>query len=106
MDIISYLIKTDNQFTNNKLIIYVLDNGHVEYCSNFLTLSFSKILYDSLSKLNYQQSELTLYNKTVLTPRLQAWMSDTNWTPEILIIKQKLEALTHFSFDYVLINYY
>ncbi len=105
MNIVSYLINSDKQLTNHKMIVYELENGHVEY-SNFLTQSYAKTLYDNLSKLNYQQSEFLLYGKTVLTPRLQFIMSDPNWTPDILMLKNKLGALTNFKFNYVLINYY
>lgn len=106
-------------FTNKKIEIYKLDNGHVDYCPKFLTSSFSKQLFNDLSQLNFKQSQIQMYNKTVLTPRLQAWMGDPDtsahlytaqsanpWSEDMLILKDKLEELTQFKFNYVLINYY
>ena len=101
------------------LISYPLQNGYVEFCPNYLSLTSSETLYKSLLKLNFTQSEVHNYGKTYLTPRLQAWMGDSSinaslytqeepnpWTKEVLDIKQKLEEITKFQFDYVLINYY
>jgi alkylated DNA repair dioxygenase AlkB len=105
-------------FTEHKLIIHQLENGLVEYCPQFLTFSFSTLLFKSLSLLNFEQSEMYMYNKIVKTPRLQAWMGDSDvsaslytkqhnpWSEEILILKNKLEEITQFKFNYVLINYY
>jgi len=108
------------KFTKNELIRFELENnGLVEYCQNFLSTSFSQQLYDSLIKLDFEQSELYMIDKIVLTPRLQAWMGDISinaslyttlapnpWSEEMLILKKKLEEITQFKFDYVLINYY
>ena len=114
-------LKVVSDFTENILVKYKLeDDGHVEYCESFLSSYFSKQLFESLITLNFKQSEIYVSDeKTVLTPRLQAWMSDDNinasiytilnpnpWSKEVLILKNKLEEITQFKFDYVLINYY
>jgi len=113
-------LKIVSKFTEDDIIVHQLeDNGCVEFCENFLTPYFSKILFTSLSKLDYKQSQIYTKDKTFLTPRLQTWMANddikaslyTNlspnpWSEEMLILKNKLEEITQFKFDYVLINYY
>jgi len=113
-------LKIVENFTKNPLVEYKLENdGHVEFCESFLSPYFSKKLFESLITLEFKQSEIYVGDKTVLTPRLQAWMSDINidasvytrltpnpWSEDMLILKNKLEELTQFKFDYVLINYY
>jgi len=113
-------LKIVENFTKNPLIEYKLENdGHVEFCDTFLSPYFSKKLFESLITLEFKQSEIYVGDKKVLTPRLQAWMSDINidasvytrlnpnpWSEDMLILKNKLEELTRFKFDYVLINYY
>ena len=110
-------LKIINDFTENPLIEYKLeDNGHVEFCESFLSPYFSKKLFKSLITLDFKQSQIY---ENVLTPRLQAWMGDINinasiytkllpnpWSKDMLILKNKLEEITQFKFDYVLINYY
>lgn len=117
---ISSLTLKDDYFTENVLDIHELENnGHVEFCNNFLSPSFSRRLFESLLTLDFKQSEIKMYDKVVLTPRLQTWMGDVNvnasiytrlnpnpWSKEMLILKNELERITQFKFDYVLINYY
>jgi alkylated DNA repair dioxygenase AlkB len=106
-------------FTNNNIGSYELENGHVDYCPKFMTTHFSNQLFNQLSQLNFKQSTIKIYNKTVLTPRLQAWMGNPDtkahlyteqtanpWSNDMLILKNKLEEVTNFNFNYVLINYY
>lgn len=113
-------LKIISDFTENVIVEYKLENnGHVEFCERFLSSYFSKKLFESLITLNFKQSEIRMYDKNVLTPRLQAWMGDNNinasiytelppnpWSEEMIILKNKLEHITQFKFDYVLINYY
>jgi len=107
-------------FIDNPLIAYNLkDDGLVEFNNKFLSEQFSRDLFKSLTTLPFKQSEMVMYDKLVKTPRLQAWMGDSGinaslytkenpnpWSNEMLILKNKLEELTNFKFDYVLINYY
>ena len=108
-----------NIIVDYKWIDYPLKNGYVAYSYPFLSTWFSKKLFDSLSMLDFKQSEMRIYNKKVLTPRLQTWMGDSDvnasiytklhpnpWSEEMLLLKYTLETLTHFKFNYVLINYY
>jgi alkylated DNA repair dioxygenase AlkB len=68
----------------------------------------------------WQQRIQKLYHKEVITPRLTAWYGDPEvydyasltqtkpnlWTPEILLIKAKVEELANIQFNSVLLNYY
>ena len=75
---------------------------------------FEKSESDSLYCLLLEQSpwrqrERKMYDKMVLDPRLTAWYSDNGdnqWTPELLAIKNKVEAASGILFDSVLLNLY
>lgn len=68
----------------------------------------------------WQQKVVTMYEKEVVTPRLTAWYADAQtydytslrrsspnlWTPELLMIKQKVEPIAGVIFNSVLLNYY
>ncbi|MBB5636850.1 alkylated DNA repair dioxygenase AlkB [Pedobacter cryoconitis] len=68
----------------------------------------------------WQQKVVKMYDKQVLTPRLTAWYANEetydytslrksaplNWTPELLMIKQRVEAIAGVTFNSVLLNYY
>ncbi len=68
----------------------------------------------------WQQRIQKLYDKEVLTPRLTAWYGDPEvydyasltqtkpnfWTPELLMIKAKVEELANRQFNSALLNYY
>jgi alkylated DNA repair dioxygenase AlkB len=68
----------------------------------------------------WQQRLQRMYDKEVLTPRLTAWYGDPEvydyasltenkpnmWTPELLMIKNKVEPLAGVRFNSVLLNYY
>jgi len=71
-----------------------------------------------LHQANWQQHEITVYDKTHLTPRLTAWYGDRDyrfsnhtlhpnpWTPELLQIKEKIEKESNAGFNSVLLNLY
>jgi len=60
----------------------------------------------------WQQRVQKMWDKDVLTPRLTAWYGDrleeepVPWTPELLMIKAKVEPLAGVTFNSVLLNYY
>ncbi len=79
--------------------------------------------YDSLLKelidtTDWRQEEITVYGKSYLQPRLSAWHGDLSysysgirleplpWTPTLLDLKARVEALTEHEFNSVLLNYY
>jgi alkylated DNA repair dioxygenase AlkB len=68
----------------------------------------------------WQQKVVKMYDKQVITPRLTAWYADAEtydytslrrsapniWTPELMMIKAKVEPLAGITFNSVLLNYY
>ena len=68
----------------------------------------------------WRAENITVWGKTFPQPRLTAWYGDTGttytysgirlspspWTPTLLAIKMKIEAVTGDTFDSVLLNYY
>nr|WP_068890358.1 alpha-ketoglutarate-dependent dioxygenase AlkB [Pedobacter panaciterrae] len=68
----------------------------------------------------WQQRVVKMYDKEVITPRLTAWYADpetydytslrrskpNSWTLELLLIKDKVEAIAGLKFNSVLLNYY
>jgi alkylated DNA repair dioxygenase AlkB len=68
----------------------------------------------------WQQKVVRMYDKEVVTPRLAAWYADEEvydytslrrsapnlWTPELLMIKQRVEPVAGVVFNSALLNYY
>lgn len=73
--------------------------------SNYLMNKFIK-------ECPWKQRIQKMWDKEVLTPRLTAWYGDRlqedpiPWTPELLMIKEKVEPLAGVEFNSVLLNYY
>jgi alkylated DNA repair dioxygenase AlkB len=79
-----------------------------------------RYLQTFLSEVRWSQLTTMMYGKEVLTPRLYAWFGDANagysingndfrptpWTPELLEIRSRVEALAGMRFNSVLLNYY
>ena len=70
------------------------------------------LLTKFISDAPWQQRTQTMWDKQVLTPRLTAWYGERleeetiSWTPELLMIKEKVESLCGVTFNSVLLNYY
>jgi len=78
------------------------------------------LLHKFIAESPWKQSVLKLYDKEVITPRLIAWYGDVNpgsylsekitdvspWTPDLLMIKSRIEPLANMQFNSVLLNYY
>lgn len=78
------------------------------------------LLQKLIRECPWQQRVVKMYDKQVLTPRLTAWYADPEtydytslrrsapnpWTPELLLIKDKVEAIAGIKFNSVLLNYY
>lgn len=72
------------------------------------------------TSIQWEQSQIKLYGKTMLIPRLNAWYGDkgsdyqysgtrfspNDWTPELLMLKTKIEKYTNTGFNSVLVNCY
>lgn len=70
------------------------------------------LLAKFINESPWQQRVQKMWDKEVLTPRLTAWYGDRleeepiPWTPELLMIKAKVEPLAGVTFNSVLLNYY
>ena len=98
-----------------------LPSDLLEYIPGVFSALESNYLLDQfISKVSWEQKTIKIYNKEIATPRLTAWYGDpgTNysftgmtldpipWTPELLMMKERVEALAGVQFNSVLLNYY
>jgi alkylated DNA repair dioxygenase AlkB len=86
----------------------------------FDTQQSDDLLRRFIQETPWQQRVQKLYDKEVITPRLTAWYGDPEvydyasltqtkpnlWTPDMLMIKAKVEELANIQFNSVLLNYY
>ncbi len=73
-----------------------------------------------IAEVPWQQAEIKIFGRNVLTPRLSCWMGDKGanyvysntrfeplaWISVVLTIKQRIETATGNKFNSVLLNYY
>lgn len=93
----------------------------LQYHTNlFSTEESDTILRNLIQETPWQQKLVKMYDKEVLTPRLTAWYANEDtydytylrrsspnvWTPQLLIIKMRIESFMKASFNSVLLNYY
>jgi alkylated DNA repair dioxygenase AlkB len=90
----------------------------IDYIPGFFTRKESdQFLNTFLSTVPWQQNKVMMYEKEVWTPRLSAWFGERPirsddkrmplaWTPELMFMKERIEAWTGITFDGVLLNYY
>jgi alkylated DNA repair dioxygenase AlkB len=78
------------------------------------------LLQKFIAETPWKQRMQRIYDKDIITPRLTAWYGDPEvydyasltqskpnyWTPELLMIKNKIEPLAGIQFNSVLLNYY
>ena len=91
------------------------------YDQQFISADQADTLLDQLiSQIQWQQAELKIFGRNVLTPRLTCWMGDADasyvysnthfeplpWIMPVLEIKQRIENITGQTFNSVLLNYY
>lgn len=96
-------------------------HGETYLFSNLFSLNDSNRWLDSLTNtIQWQQDEIKMFGKKVLIPRLNAWHGDKEvrysysgiqlapnpWTPELLEIKEKVEAVSKVRFNGALVNLY
>ena len=100
-----------------KKTIFNVPDAELILYEGFFTKEESDAYYTTLlADTNWKETDLTVYDKTHIIPRMIAWYEDkTNpgansnspeWTPELLTIKKKVEAETQFEFNSVLLNLY
>ncbi|MEF1310624.1 alpha-ketoglutarate-dependent dioxygenase AlkB [Vibrio mytili] len=96
-----------------------VDQGKIYYHPNFLSLLEADEYFTKLrTTLPWQQKSITLFGRSVLQPRLQAWHGDAiytysgltsephPWTPELSELKQRCESIAQEPFNSVLANLY
>jgi len=90
-----------------------LPTDMMEYFPGLFSLDESDALMARFIKeAPWKQRTQKMWDKEVLTPRLTAWYGDrleeepVPWTPELLMIKEKVEPLAGVTFNSVLLNYY
>ncbi|WP_186176245.1 alpha-ketoglutarate-dependent dioxygenase AlkB family protein [Vibrio jasicida] len=93
--------------------------GRIYYDPNFLSnLEADRYFSNLRSTLPWQQERITMFGRSVLQPRLQAWhgdvaytysgltMSPLPWTPDLNELKARCEAIANVQFNSVLANLY
>jgi len=98
-----------------------LPTDFLEYYPGLFTREESDdLLKKFIAETQWKQNIQKMYDKEVLTPRLTAWYGDlgtdyshpklisnpTPWTPELIMIRKKVELLAGIQFNSVLLNYY
>ncbi|ATL75925.1 2OG-Fe(II) oxygenase [Chryseobacterium piperi] len=93
----------------------------LEYTEHFLQEHEATALERKLMEtVSWNQTTQKMYDKVVMTPRLTAWFGDegksyelggsrikvNSWPPELVSLKQKIEAFTGYRFNSVLLNLY
>jgi len=93
----------------------------LEYHPDLLDEQECEFLLDKfIAETPWMQKVVRMYDKEVITPRLTAWYANPEtydytslrrsapnlWTPELLMIKEKVEAIAGVEFNSVLLNYY
>src|SRR3954463_11734420 len=86
----------------------------LDYRPGLLDVETSEfIMHKLITETTFKQPVQKMYEKEIITPRLIAWYGDANnrisdispWTPELLMIKSKVEPLAGMKFNTVLLNY-
>lgn len=93
----------------------------IEYHPGLFDAHQSEILLQKfINETPWKQKIVSMYDKQVVTPRLTAWYADAGthdytslrrseplpWTKELLMIKNRVEAIAGVTFNSVLLNYY
>jgi alkylated DNA repair dioxygenase AlkB len=95
--------------------------GLIDYQPGMFTKPESDyVLQKLINETPWTQRSVLMYGKEVLTPRLTAWYGDQDadysisgngsiplpWTPDLLMIRKRVEAAAGVNFNTVLLNYY
>ena len=93
----------------------------LEYQADFVDKMTSKCLLQKfINEIPWKQTTQKMWDKEYLTPRLTSWHGDLGtdysvsgtvsnpnpWTPELLVLKKKVETAAGIRFNSVLLNYY
>ncbi|WP_282136131.1 alpha-ketoglutarate-dependent dioxygenase AlkB family protein [Seonamhaeicola maritimus] len=106
---------------DNQKVVFDLPDAEIELYNNFFSNEESHELLRSLiDSIKWQQDQIQFYGKTFNVPRLSALYCDKNkpysysgitmypheWTPDLLLIKQRIEEVAKVEFSTCLLNYY
>ena len=108
---------------NHDLVGEVLSmpDAKVTFYRNFFDLQKSDTLFQVLlNEINWRQDKMKIYGKEIDLPRKTAWYGDQDksytfsgirfdsepWTPSLLEVKQRIEAIAEVQFNSVLLNLY
>ncbi|PFG58548.1 alkylated DNA repair dioxygenase AlkB [Vibrio sp. ES.051] len=96
-----------------------INRGKLYYDPNFLSHLEANQYFEQLREtLPWQQERITMFGRSVLQPRLQAWHGDATytysgltmqphpWTPELYQLKARCESIADAHFNSVLANLY
>lgn len=97
--------------------IFDLPDTELILYDTFFTKEASDHYYNVLLNTTpWQEYSMEIYDKTLLVPRMISWYEDkTNpgadlkrpvWTPELIAIRQRVEAEAQINFNSVLLNLY
>ena len=93
----------------------------LEYKEHFLNREEADLLKNNLlQNVLWEQCTQKMYDKTFFTPRLTAWYGDAKlyerdeksmskineWTPELYVLKERIEKEFGYQFNSVLLNLY
>jgi alkylated DNA repair dioxygenase AlkB len=93
----------------------------LEYHPGFIAeKTGNQLLAKFIKEIPWKQSTQKMWDKEYLTPRLTSWHGDIRtdysvsgkisnpnpWTPELLMLKERVEAVANIRFNSVLLNYY
>lgn len=98
-----------------------MPDAEVLFYADFFSIEESKSYFEILHKtIEWQQSEVNMFGKSIKVPRLTAWYGDEGnsysysgithhphtWTAKLQAIKTKVESVADITFNSVLLNLY
>ncbi|MDA9365147.1 alpha-ketoglutarate-dependent dioxygenase AlkB [Gammaproteobacteria bacterium] len=86
----------------------------------FSSVEANDLLINCIAGLPWESMKIKMFGKEVVIPRLQCWVGDKGceysysgkklnrqpWTPELLMIKEKISQHANLNFNSVLVNFY
>lgn len=97
-----------------------LPDADIHWYRQFLAGSDSKVLFQHLRQLDWQQPAIKIFGRAVAIPRRQIWMGDAHcsyrysgvtfapepWTEPLQQLRQHLQQVTGFAVNAALLNWY
>lgn len=99
----------------------LIEDGNLDYYPQWLDDKEGFSLFEQLKReVQWEQSIINIYGKSIKIPRLNAWYGDANspytysgsefealpWLPSLFDLKARIEAFSGFRFNSVLVNCY